>query len=292
MRFRPSTGTPSFASSRSPSRRLFMTVMLNNVSPMAVHGVLAVNTEQLMQNEALRRIDVSAAMRLNAFVFALVSEVITWVGVISVGIQFILVSRTVVEVMRSTVSIVFVLNIDEVVFQVSAQLALRAHLPRPPCSFRALCAFYVLRDIYVFVASANRWITVTAPEHVKRATGLGVLLAASKALRCHVRSRVNSNSTAPLTRNPRPRTFSPVPYVPINPLLLLAPQACASAELKTLVQEVTFQIGDRRHTMLGHTFRQLAQRQSFWRTYLHLPFFLNNEQEIENRMIRTVTGHP
>ena len=63
--------------------------------------------------------------RTVGFIGSAVAEFIPWVGVIAVGIQFILVSDNTETIMRSTVSIVFILNIDEIVFQACSSPTLK-----------------------------------------------------------------------------------------------------------------------------------------------------------------------
>ena len=62
-------------------------------------------------------IDAGVATRIGIFIFAVLSEVVTWGMILCSGLLFIFTSNTVDLVIRSTVAVMFVLNVDEIVFE-------------------------------------------------------------------------------------------------------------------------------------------------------------------------------
>ena len=112
---------------------VFITLMMNNVAPMTVHATLALNTSHMRFEDDHNRVELIVLktwQRVFGVTVVFLSEALTWMGVIAVGIQFILVSQSVEMVMRSTVSIVFILNIDEVIFHACGSQKLKNSLTK------------------------------------------------------------------------------------------------------------------------------------------------------------------
>ena len=112
---------------------VFITLMMNNVAPMTVHATLALNTSHMRFEDDHNRVELIVLktwQRVFGVTVVFLSEAVTWMGVIAVGIQFILVSQSVEMVMRSTVSIVFILNIDEVIFHACGSQKLKNSLAK------------------------------------------------------------------------------------------------------------------------------------------------------------------
>ena len=64
------------------------------------------------------QLEVSFMKRVLVFVCAVATEAISWSGILVSGLGWIFTSRSVHDLIRSTVCIMFVQNVDEVVYEV------------------------------------------------------------------------------------------------------------------------------------------------------------------------------
>ena len=64
------------------------------------------------------QLQVSFKKRVLVFVCAVATEAISWSGILVAGLGWIFTSRSVHDIIRSTVCIMFVQNVDEVVYEV------------------------------------------------------------------------------------------------------------------------------------------------------------------------------
>jgi len=98
---------------------IFIILMLNNVPGMFRHAQICLFTSfqrGINANDKNVRIPVTHDLRLVIFIIGVLSELATWMCIVISGINFILTATTVDLVIRSTVAIMFVQNVDEVVF--------------------------------------------------------------------------------------------------------------------------------------------------------------------------------
>lgn len=111
---------------------IFITLIFNNISGMIEAGRIALQSThhkfgdgdsvgemQKLEEDAdeARPLSVHYLTRIGIFVCAVLTEVVTWVMILMSGILFIFTSTTVDLVIRSTVAVMFVLNVDEIVFE-------------------------------------------------------------------------------------------------------------------------------------------------------------------------------
>uniref|UniRef100_A0A6U5W2E2 Uncharacterized protein n=1 Tax=Guillardia theta TaxID=55529 RepID=A0A6U5W2E2_GUITH len=98
---------------------IFIILMLNNVPGMFRHAQISLFTSfqrGTNANDKNIRIPVSRTTRFIIFTIGVLSELATWMCIVISGTNFILTANTVDLVIRSTVAIMFVQNVDEVVF--------------------------------------------------------------------------------------------------------------------------------------------------------------------------------
>lgn len=101
---------------------VFITLMLNNVPVMFRAATISIKCAHRRNNlerpkSTVVDMRISWAKRAAIFVLAVLSELLTWSAIFTTGILFILTSRSVELLIRSTVAIMFVQNVDEVVFE-------------------------------------------------------------------------------------------------------------------------------------------------------------------------------
>eukprot|EP00960_Hanusia_phi_P073570 768042-Hanusia_phi.AAC.1 len=127
---------------------IFLTLMFNNISgmtmaarfliPLFIEGTLTAfarisitsthhklgdgdyvgEIDQIVSDsEEARGLHVSMFKRIIILICAVLTEVCTWYGILMAGVLFIFTSPTVDLVIRSTVAVMFVLNVDEIVFE-------------------------------------------------------------------------------------------------------------------------------------------------------------------------------
>jgi len=110
---------------------IFITLIFNNVPGMVEAGRIVLQSThhkfgdgddvgemQKTEEDAAgaKPLKVSSSTRLGIFACAVLTEVATWFMILAAGILFIFTSTTVDLVIRSTVAVMFVLNVDEIVF--------------------------------------------------------------------------------------------------------------------------------------------------------------------------------
>jgi len=113
---------------------IFITLIFNNISGMVEAGRIALHSthhkfgdgenvgEMLLEGQEkdadeARPLKVPTITRIGIFICAVLTEVITWFMILASGLLFIFTSPTVDLVIRSTVAVMFVLNVDEIVFE-------------------------------------------------------------------------------------------------------------------------------------------------------------------------------
>ena len=113
---------------------IFITLIFNNISGMVQAGRIALqsthhkfgdgeNVGEMLDDgeerdaDEARPLKVPFHTRIGIFIFAVLTEVITWFMILASGLLFIFTSNTVDLVIRSTVAVMFVLNVDEIVFE-------------------------------------------------------------------------------------------------------------------------------------------------------------------------------
>jgi len=112
---------------------VFVTLLLNNVTGMASAARLSLFSTEFRAAKSSADVAV-ATVRVHwlhrglAFVCAVVTEMVTWTGILASGILFILTAESVDLVIRSTVAIIFVQNVDEIVFEAYCSAALKDYV--------------------------------------------------------------------------------------------------------------------------------------------------------------------
>ena len=111
---------------------IFITLIFNNIPGMLQAGRIALmsthhkfgdgeNVGEMVEDAGdaaeARPLTVGMPTRIAIFICAVMTEVITWAMILLSGILFIFTSVTVDLVIRSTVAVMFVLNVDEIVFE-------------------------------------------------------------------------------------------------------------------------------------------------------------------------------
>jgi len=111
---------------------IFLTLMFNNISGMTMAARISITSthhklgdgdyvgeiDQIVSDsEEARGLHVSMFKRIIILICAVLTEVCTWYGILMAGVLFIFTSPTVDLVIRSTVAVMFVLNVDEIVFE-------------------------------------------------------------------------------------------------------------------------------------------------------------------------------
>jgi len=96
---------------------VFMILMFNNVPNMYRHAQMALLTTRCKNGSGQEtEIEKPIHFRIIIFILGVMSEVVTFSAILISGSLFIITARTVDLVIRSTVAIMFVQNVDEVVF--------------------------------------------------------------------------------------------------------------------------------------------------------------------------------
>jgi len=101
---------------------VFITLMLNNVPSMFRAATISIKCAHRRNNlepskTNVVEIKISKLTRFAVFCLAVLTEFLTWSAIMTTGVLFILTSQTVELLIRSTVAIMFVQNVDEVVFE-------------------------------------------------------------------------------------------------------------------------------------------------------------------------------
>lgn len=126
---------------------VFITLMLNNVWGMINASWISLRSDerkvQVSEHEEVKEhISVGRSQRLVIFLLAVLTEVGTWSGILSSGVLFILTSQSVDLVIRSTVAIMFVQNVDEIIFESCCSREIKESLRN--ASYKTLHPFSVL----------------------------------------------------------------------------------------------------------------------------------------------------
>ncbi|EKX45784.1 hypothetical protein GUITHDRAFT_152566 [Guillardia theta CCMP2712] len=111
---------------------IFLTLMFNNIAGMSMAARICLTcthhklgdgdfvgelVKEVSDTEEARSLNVSMVKRVIILICAVLTEVCTWYGILMAGVLFIFTSPTVDLVIRSTVAVMFVLNVDEIVFE-------------------------------------------------------------------------------------------------------------------------------------------------------------------------------
>eukprot|EP00293_Proteomonas_sulcata_P016749 CAMPEP_0184295004 /NCGR_PEP_ID=MMETSP1049-20130417/6018_1 /TAXON_ID=77928 /ORGANISM="Proteomonas sulcata, Strain CCMP704" /LENGTH=341 /DNA_ID=CAMNT_0026603431 /DNA_START=115 /DNA_END=1140 /DNA_ORIENTATION=- len=98
---------------------VFVTLMLNNVPNMARESAISVISKEFITEATEHQrhnLYGNGFKRFAIFFFAVFTEMVTWSGIMYSGVLFILTAPSVDLVIRSTVAIMFVQNVDEIIF--------------------------------------------------------------------------------------------------------------------------------------------------------------------------------
>jgi hypothetical protein len=91
--------------------------MFGNVPQMFRAAAIALTSTQIKREDTVRVFVPSLHRRLVAYFFGNLTELVCWTVVLFIGQYFIMTAPDVVSIVRSTVSVAFVVNTDELIYQ-------------------------------------------------------------------------------------------------------------------------------------------------------------------------------
>lgn len=107
---------------------VFLLLMLDNV-PHLVHLITtACFSRELRYRGKHQVLSISNGQRIVAALLAVATEVVAWVIMMDTGIRFVLTASTVVELCRSTVALMFIMQVDEFIYKSCSTPALRRRI--------------------------------------------------------------------------------------------------------------------------------------------------------------------
>ena len=160
------------------------------------HGVNVGNMDEESARSCdgvVQAVELGAGRRALAFLVAVLSEFLSWWAILLAGVLFAFTSETTDLVIRSAVSVMFVLNVDEIVFSACCPEAIADNMAATNYLVTPLASFVVRQKHWV---SLRTWLVC---NHYYSLYGhLSVLLALVTGLIMSLRVHVLACSAHPL----------------------------------------------------------------------------------------------